>query len=337
MSPVSSDDVRLGRWTWFGAAVRNIPANPSEVCQTRLNGGNLPFQPPSNWPVRDQWQRGTCVAFATTACVELFLYRQTKQLLRLSEQFLQYETRHSATALGRPSQDRTWLADTQGVLTDIGICPDAAWPYHPVDTVPSENFPPPSSAAVNQATPNKISAADLTFFGDQDGAHGHAGDLLAALRNKAVAAIAIPVYAPSVASPNTNNWSTAAGRGLGIVDDPPDTWTPWDLTDPMPDGHAVCVVGFYADKKERMGGWFIFRNSWNSRWATDVPSNQPSAVDLPGKGYGVISASYVDRFCSEMLILGSPAMKPASKAPAPAKGVVAKKRRPTRPKAPSKA
>ena len=85
-----------------------------------------------------------------------------------------------------------------------------------------------------------------------------------------------------------------------------DAWRYGDIVDPPKGalsaryGHAVCIVGFEPDPDEEHGGYFIFRNSWGDDWAFDLPA---PGYFAPQKGYGQISASYVEKYLWELLAL----------------------------------
>ena len=81
------------------------------------------------------------------------------------------------------------------------------------------------------------------------------------------------------------------GTLYGRVLDPPPTSV-------VAGGHAVCVTGFEPDASERVGGWFIIRNSWNNGWATQSPA---PGYYSPEIGYGQISATYIDQYLWEMM------------------------------------
>ena len=72
-------------------------------------------------------------------------------------------------------------------------------------------------------------------------------------------------------------------------------------TSVVSDGHSVCVVGFQPDDTEPNGGFFIFRNSWDVSWAYAAPS--PGNGFSPERGYGDISATYIEDYMWELLQL----------------------------------
>ena len=84
------------------------------------------------------------------------------------------------------------------------------------------------------------------------------------------------------------------GTLYGQVLDPPATAV-------VDGGHAVCVVGFVPDADETTGGYFIFRNSWGTgAFGRRLPVRGSHA---PERGYGQISATYVEKFLWEMCVL----------------------------------
>jgi len=99
---------------------------------------NLAAQMP---PVRDQGQRGTCVAFASLAAYEQYLtlnhaYRD------MSPQFLYCDCKAND---GAPNQTGTWIRIAMAMLQRDGCCEEADWPYVPTPIPGNEGqgpFPP---------------------------------------------------------------------------------------------------------------------------------------------------------------------------------------------------
>lgn len=90
-----------------------FPATPRAPIDLRL----------PHWPVRDQNPRGTCVAFAATACREI-----TQQpLVDLSEQFLYWAIKDHHD--GQPNVDGTWLNFAKDALFQDGISTEVLCPY----------------------------------------------------------------------------------------------------------------------------------------------------------------------------------------------------------------
>ena len=76
------------------------------------------------------------------------------------------------------------------------------------------------------------------------------------------------------------------------------------LEGPRTDGHVVCVTGFIPDPAEPLGGWFVFRNSWGLEFASHatLPDSGPTSGT---RGYGLLSATHVNNYCWEYLVLKS--------------------------------
>lgn len=245
------------------------------------------------WPVRDQWQRPTSVAFAATACMEQHECRRNRRLVGLSEQFLHHEikTRTRDPAAG---EDATCLEYARDALVLTGICTEAAMPYSPVQ-VPDDpghaKTRPPIAAAYDDAAGRLHAAAIHERIGDQAGAVARTlRDLLA--ENRRPVAISLPVFADPLVSRH-DNWNTRAGLLYGMVLDPP----PGAVT---AGGHAVCVTGFAPDAREPNGGYFVVRNSWSITWGQRLAS---PGFHGPERGYGQVSATYVENFLWEYMQL----------------------------------
>jgi hypothetical protein len=246
----------------------------------------------SNWQVRDQGRRGTCVAFASTALVERDASAANPP--DLSEQFLYWAIKTN-TADPRKDADGTLLEFARDALQSDGICTEALWPY--VGTFNPGNISRggngnPSAAAVTNAAGNRLTAATYRVF---NGPGTAAKELLLLLQtNHRPVAITVPVFSDPTIPDAPNNWETASGRLYGRVLNPPPTAN-------VVGGHAVCVVGYAPDSQEQTGGYFVIRNSWDLNWATVAPS--PGYSYSPEAGYGDISATYIDTYVWEMLQL----------------------------------
>ena len=97
--------------------------------------------------------------------------------------------------------------------------------------------------------------------------------------------IALSVFT-SVSPLGGNNLTSLSGQTRGRVLDPP----PGSIAN---DGHAVCVTGFAPDPGEPAGGYFVIRNSrGDTRWGM---RGNPADPRNPERGYGSVSATYVDK------------------------------------------
>jgi len=244
------------------------------------------------WPVRDQGQRGTCVAFSTTACAELRNFAGGPNgPPDYSEQFLYWDIKTN-TGDPQPNQDGTYLQFSRDALSNDGICAESMWPY--VGTPIPGNISQggggnPSAATIAAAKASRITATAYQVFNTPGG--GAAAVLNLLQTNRRPVAIIVPVFSdPAV--PNNDNWSTASAWAYGRILNPP-------ATSHVSDGHSVCVVGFEPDSTEANGGYFIFRNSWDVSWAYAAPA--PGNSYSPERGYGDISATYIEDYMWELL------------------------------------
>ncbi len=131
------------------------PALPA-VGAPPTSGGNVDLRL-ANWPVKDQGQRGTCVAFGTAACFEHHMGQpQPSAPSDQSEQFLYWaiKTAHDPY----PNKHGTWLRFARDGLRSHGICRESR---HPYQQVPSTMIagPNPSNLAMQDAAANKHAGA----------------------------------------------------------------------------------------------------------------------------------------------------------------------------------
>lgn len=225
------------------------PASPAVALPPSVN---LVAQMP---PVRDQGQRGTCVAFALSAVHEHHR-RALGHLEDLSEQFLYHETKRID---GAPGSCGTWQVKALQVLSQVGECREAVWSYNSAPPCNHNGVPP--TAAKADAAQRRCSPVVL---GPNDVAG--ARTLLAQGR---VLGFSIPVYASwanSFAVRQTGRLTMRLGQEAAIG------------------GHAMCLVGYQDDAAYPGGGYFILRNSWGPQWAAASPF---------GPGYGSIPYAYI--------------------------------------------
>jgi C1A family cysteine protease len=205
--------------------------------------------------VRDQGQRGTCVAFAETAVHELHR-RSLGRIEDLSEEFLYFETKKID---GIPQQCGTFQVKAVRVFETLGQCSEAVWPYE-MNPPCNHNGPEPANARADAATRK----CQPVILGPKDVLA--AKTLLAA--GNAVG-FSIPVYNSWYRNPTVMRTGRLTMR-VG--------------NEPVVGGHAMCFVGYKDDATQPGGGYFILRNSWNTAWA--------SACSY-GAGYGTIPYAYI--------------------------------------------
>jgi Papain family cysteine protease len=229
--------------------------------------GKIDLRPP-NWRVRNQGSRGTCVAFATTACVEHYIGSPGVPP-DLSEQFL-YCTIKTKTSDPRKNADGTLLEYARDALSAYGICDESLWPYVGASiagNISQAGGGNPSAPATAAAASHCYTAGSYQIF-NASGSGAQA--VLNLLQNGQPVAITLPVFTDPAVPNGPDNWGTASGWAYGRVLNPPPTAI-------ATDGHAVCVVGYEPDPTEPTGGYFVFRNSWDVTWANQTPS--------PGNSY----------------------------------------------------
>lgn len=217
--------------------------------------------------IRDQAERGTCVAHAATAVAEHY-WRTTGQIVDMSRQFLYWDCKQHD---GDPAGEGTWVAVAMARLVADGCCKENTWPYNPVKNPANESQDPPPASAIVEAGSFKIpSFQQLTPTSVYD--------IKSELARQRCVAFSIPVFDSWVIN------TTVEATG--------------EIQNPIPNeavtgGHAMCLVGYKDDAQNASigGGKFYVRNSWDSTWGT--------ASVLGTVGYGTIPYSYIAAYCAE--------------------------------------
>ncbi len=244
------------------------------------------------WPVRNQGDRGTCVAFGATACVEHLLSRSALLMVMpdYSEQFLYWAIK---THSGDPhtTGPATFLRYAREILDSFGICEERLWRYVPTLVAPlsGRTASDPSSLALSEAARRKLSAPTTWVPSPTDAAR----TILRLLVQGKPVAVGLKIFGDPKLPKNKHDWVTTIAWSDGRIANPNIGWV-------IKGGHCVCVTGFYRDEYEEKGGFFVFRNSWGPSWARLGGS---SSHKSPEVGYGYVSASYVDKYCVEILQL----------------------------------
>jgi len=211
-------------------------------------------------PVRDQKERGTCVAHACAAVREYLLGPDASAAANLSEQYLYWACKEKDNWPG----EGTWIKVGMEVLQAQGICPEPVWPYNPKKVADNEGQGPAPADAQEAAAAYKIAKGELLQARWVD----NMKQMLAA--GKPVA-FAVPVY---------RYWLTEPAKSTGDVRMP--------LSNEQTiGGHAMAMVGYQDDPSVPGGGYFMIRNSWGETWAKD------SAL---GAGYARLPYQFISQF-----------------------------------------
>ncbi|GHF66003.1 C1A family cysteine protease [Deinococcus metalli] len=186
-------------------------------------------------PVRDQGQRGTCMAFAVTAVHEAQTLTSEAGVdlsLHLSEEVLYWGCRQ-----GQPrGTSGASFQQAQAALTSIGQPADTFWPYDDQRDETAASYAPPSGALDPQHC-RQATLRSVAFSVDT------VAELLAQGYPVAVGIRIGPAFIAALG---------------GQIPDVPD---PVRLG-----GHAIVLVGYDEAARPGRRGEFIIRNSWGSSW-----------------------------------------------------------------------
>ncbi|TLN17399.1 hypothetical protein FDZ74_07500, partial [bacterium] len=103
-------------------------------------------------PVRNQGQRGTCVAHAGAAVRE-YLLRQQPPVMEFSEQFHYWDCKQNDLI---PNLPGTYIKTSMARLQESGIPVESAWPYNPNPIQGNEGQGPAPQSAVDAAAKYRI-------------------------------------------------------------------------------------------------------------------------------------------------------------------------------------
>jgi hypothetical protein len=225
-------------------------------------------------PVRDQGQRGTCVAHACTAVREFLTDQQSPQS-DFSEQFLYWDCKKHDLVPGVG----TFIGVGMDRLEFDGIPGENDWPYNPNPIPGNEGQGPEPAGILVKASPNRIGSSSGLPATNVDG-------LRQALASGSPVAFSVPVY---------THWFTEPTNSSG------------DIRMPLPGekvegGHAMCMVGYETDPGVPGGGYFLVRNSWGTGWASQ------SAI---APGYARIPFAFINQY-GKTAYTGSTQSKPKS-------------------------
>jgi C1A family cysteine protease len=212
-------------------------------------------------PIRNQGQRGTCVAFALTAINEYFQrFGRGRPAIDLSEQHLYHECK---LVDGSPGGCGTWQRVGASVLGSRGECREIVWPYNP--NLPCNNNGVMPSNARTDAANYKVALVAIN-------PPTNVNSIKSYLSVRRPVGVSIPVFNSWYISPETKR----SGRITMPLSG-----------DTQVGGHAICLVGYQDTPTSPGGGYFILRNSWSTSWAYQSPYNQ---------GYGTIPYQYIAQY-----------------------------------------
>jgi C1A family cysteine protease len=223
-------------------------------------------------PIRNQGERGTCVAHAVTAMRE-YLYNRSRgdsgTHTDLSEQFLYWICKMND---GIPTIDGTFQRIAIPLITQFGECSELTWSYNP--SIISGN--------IGQGPPTPNAMQDASIYRIREGrcySPRSVADIQQRLTEGYPVAISVPVY--PIGQSSTFELPIVKRTGNIIM--------------PIPgtvskNGHAVCLVAYAFDSMFAGGGYFVIRNSWGTSWGSASPF---------GAGYGTIPFNYITHYCWE--------------------------------------
>lgn len=271
---------------------------------------------PPNWPVKHQYRRGTCTAFALVACRELLAWHSGQRdgagPIDLSEQYSFWGAKDIG---GEPAVDWADLESGAISMQRRGVCLQPYWQYQ---AAPYNDLQDPVTHA-EPGTPSDDAHRDaLSYrcsytFADRPSAravceaidkHQAVALSLRVLALHSLAPPHNPILRPRPGSTTpepANNWMNLTTIRNGVVLD--------DRTSPhyqyrtiiTPEGytsaHTICVGGYLTGLAGQL--WFVLRNSYGRSWGLWP---QVGSHRMP-RGFGFISGQYVDDHALEMVIL----------------------------------
>ncbi len=216
-------------------------------------------------PIRNQHERGTCVAFASVGFLEFHLNADaTGAHQRFSEQFVYWGCKNEDDI---PHAEGTFVSTARTVLKTRGSCLGKTWKYNPLPIPHNESQGPPPAEAKKEAEQFVFSAKTV------------------AAKNPDRIREQLDTGKPVVLSVKTfPSWDFPTTSDTGEIPMP----IPGDKSD---GGHAICVVGYELNARFPGGGAFLIRNSWGTVWA------KPSGRFSPG--YGTLFFEYIQKYALE--------------------------------------
>jgi hypothetical protein len=213
--------------------------------------------------IRNQKDRGTCVAFSSVAFLEFHLSDQNGSAVpRHSEQFVYWACKQDD---GIPNAEGTFVSTARQVLKARGACRNSTWKYQPLPIANNESQGPPPATAKAEALLSRWSSAKAV-----------------AAKDPAKVRAQLDAGKPVVLAVKTfSSWDYPSVGQTGEIPMP----IPGSNSD---GGHAICVVGYELNANVPGGGAFIIRNSWGTAWG------KPQGRF--GPGYGTLFFEYVKKY-----------------------------------------
>lgn len=252
----------LGEVQSFGLGALDEAEDEDSRPSARLSFAPLPekIDLKNDFPaIQNQGQRGTCVAFATTAVRE-YLLAKSPDYKNLSEQHLYWNCKQHDGVPGAG----TYISVAMERLLADGQCPEETWPYNPLPIPGNEGQSPPPAEAREKGLPHRISETRRLPARS-------VADLKQALADGKPVAFAVPVY---------SYWFMEPLRRSGDIRLPLSS-------DRLEGGHAMTMVGYEDDPNVPGGGYFFIRNSWGTHWASECPL---------GSGYARLPYAYMQYY-----------------------------------------
>ena len=249
------------------SATRKAPAAPPRLppdARTPHLPSKVDYRPAMTG-VRDQGDRGTCVAHSVVAMLEhkLIAAGKATKKLNLSEQYLYWAIKQID---GAPTESGSFIEYGVEVLRNGvppeplsgGTCKESFWKYDGVPKLGNEAHAPlPQRARTAQRFPV------VTYKRVR---HNSISDLKSALADGHCVGISVFTY---------HFWNDGYVRREGIISLP--------LGIHSDGAHAICLVGYEDSGKDHGDGYFIFKNSWGELWGGSRPD----------RGYGSLPYRYV--------------------------------------------
>lgn len=214
--------------------------------------------------IRDQGERGTCVAFALAGAVEILEHNAGTDV-DLSEQnayFLGKEYTNSWTVSGLdPFNSIATFANSS-----LGFCPSQSWPYNTqeLSCTTYHTFYPASTCSATEAqgggpdgmTQDPVAAATSNIIiATAHQLYGSIGRIRQALYRG---------YPVMLSIESEINFNVASQKGGVVAYTFPEEDSEYEDTEDA--GHTPLAVGYQDDPSVEGGGYIIIKNSWGPDW-----------------------------------------------------------------------